>query len=275
MSDEFSQRYGPWAVVAGASEGVGSEFAAAVARLGLDVVLLARRQAVLDEVADAITTETGAEARTVAVDLARPDAAAVVAEATADLDVGLLMYNAGADPNYRPFLDVSLDTALGMVHRNCVVPTELCHHFAPAMVERGRGGIVLVTSGAAIAGAPNMAVYGATKAYDVLFAEALWAELHGSGVDVLSLWLGETDTPALRRLRAERGLVDDPDRPLPGVNTVEQVVADAIEHLPRGPSWMADAVLRDSAPLLAGMSRAELVAMMVQASASTMGDDAG
>ena len=100
----------------------------------------------------------------------------------------------------------------------------------------------------------------------------MWAEIHHTGVDVLSLWLGETDTPALRRLRAERGFDDDPDAPLPGVNTAAQVVAEAIEHLPDGPVWMADETLRASAPMLGGLSRAELVAMMTAASAATMGD---
>ena len=93
-----------------------------------------------------------------------------------------------------------------MVHRNCVVPMQLCHHFAPAMVERRRGGIVLFGSGAGLAGGPNMVAYGATKAFDMVFAEALWSELHDKGVDVLGLILGKTNTPALRRLEHTRGI---------------------------------------------------------------------
>jgi short-subunit dehydrogenase len=271
MSD-FATTYGPWAVIAGASEGVGSEFAAEVARRGVNVVLLSRRQSVLDEVAASIADETGVGARTLAVDLAVPGASAQIIGATADLEVGLLLYNAGANIEHLHFLDASLEVAVAMVQRNCVAPTELCHHYAPGMVARGRGGIVIVTSGAAIAGAPNMVTYGASKAYDTVFAEALWAELHDTGVDVLSLWLGETDTPALRRLRAERGIVDDPDTPLPGANTVEQVVAEAIEHLADGPTWMADETLRSAAPMLAGMGRAKLVDLMIQMSTATMGE---
>ena len=269
----FSARYGPWAVVAGASEGVGSAFAAAVAEQGVNVVLLARRQAVLDEVAEQITSASDVEARAVAVDLAEPTAAAAVADATSDLEVGLLMYNAGADPNYRPFLGASIDTALAMVQRNCVVPTQLCHHYGRGMAERGRGGIILVTSGAAFAGGPNMVVYGGSKAYDMVFAEALWTELHPRGVDVLSLVLGETDTPALRRLRAERGEHDDPDAPLAGAATVDEVVADAIERLPHGPSWIVGEHIRGAAQLLGGMPRNEAVGFMVQASAAAMGGD--
>jgi short-subunit dehydrogenase len=268
---DVATRYGPWAVVAGASEGVGSAFAEEVARLGVNVVVLARRRPVLEELAGRIEAESGVEVRVVVADLAEATASATVVEATADIDVGLLMYNAGANADHRRFLDVPLDSSLRMLHRNCVVPTELCHHYAPAMADRGRGGIILVTSGAAFAGAPNMVIYGATKAYDMLFAEALWTELHDRGVDVLSLVLGETDTPALRRLRAQRGVVDDPDAPLPGASTAEEVVADAIEHLPLGPSWMVGEQLRAGAPLMAGMTRNELVALMVEMSASVMG----
>jgi uncharacterized protein len=268
---KFADRYGPWAVVAGASEGVGSAFAAEVARRGCNVLLLARRQAVLDEVADGIRAESGVEVRAVAVDLAEPDAATRVIGATAGIDVGLLLYTAGADANYQPFLANPVETALGMVLRNCVVPVELCHHYAATMVARQRGGIIVVSSGAAFAGAPNMVVYGASKAFDMVFAEALWTELHEHGVDVLSLVLGETDTPALRRLRAKRGQVDDPDAPLPGVTTVEEVVADAIERLPHGPSWMVGEQLRTGATLLTGgMTRNELVAVMVEMSQEAM-----
>jgi short-subunit dehydrogenase len=268
---DFATKYGPWAMVAGASDGVGAAFAAAVARRGVSVLLLARRQAALDEVADQIRAESGVEVRAVAVDLAKPSAMATVAEATDGLEVGLLMYCAGADADYVPFLANEVDAARSMLHRNCVVPTEMCHHLAAPMVDRGRGGIILVSSAAAFAGGPNMAVYAGTKAFDMVFAEALWAELHGQGVDVLSLVLGETDTPALRRLRAERGEVDDPDAPLPGAATVDEVVADAIGYLAEGPTRIVGAHLREAAKLLGGMSRNGAVGFMVQAAESTMG----
>lgn len=270
-NQDFAASYGPWALIAGASEGVGAAFARAVAQRGVNVVLLARRQTVLDEVAADIRTQTGVEARTLAVDLAEPSAAATVAEATADLEIGLLMYNAGADPTYAPFLTTELAAAESLIHRNCVVPTQLCHHFGPAMAERGRGGIILVTSAAGFAGGPNMVAYGATKAFDMVFAESLWTELAPQGVDVLSLVLGETDTPALRRLRAARGEVDDPDQPLPGAATVAEVVEDAITKLPEGPSWIVGEQLRAGLSVLGSVSRNEAVGLMVQASRAAMG----
>ncbi len=266
----FTESYGPWAVVAGASEGFGAAFAAAVAKEGVHVVLLARRQAVLDDVAAQIRDESGVETRAVAVDLAEPTAMETVRDATSDIEVGLLTYCAGADPNYRPFLDLPVDVATAMVQRNCTVPVQMCHHFAGAMVDRGRGGIIVLSSGAAFAGAPNMVIYGGTKAFDVIFTEALWAELHPLGVDVLSLVLGETDTPALRRLRAERGFVDAADAPLPGAATVDEVVADALSRLPHGPSWIVGEQMRAGLQMLGGMPRNDAVGLMVKSASATM-----
>ncbi|HEX4434377.1 MAG TPA: SDR family NAD(P)-dependent oxidoreductase [Acidimicrobiales bacterium] len=266
----FVESYGPWAVIAGASEGVGAVFAAAVAKEGVNVVLLARRQGALDEVAASIRDESGVETRTVAVDLAAPTAMQTVADATRDVDVGLLMYCAGADPNYRPFLDNPVEVATAMVRRNCTVPVQMCHHFAGPMAERGRGGIIVLSSGGGFVGAPNMVIYGGSKAFDIVFTEALWAELHPRGVDVLSLVLGETDTPALRRLRAERGFADDADAPLPGVATVDEVVKDALEHLAHGPSWMVGEQLRAGLQMLGGMPRNDAVDIMMKAASATM-----
>lgn len=267
----FVRRYGPWALVAGASEGVGSAFAVEVARRGVNVVLLARRQGVLDEVADTIRSESGVEVRTVAVDLATPGAARRVLDATSGLEVGLLMYNAGADTSSASFLGRPIEDVMGMVQRNCAVPTQLCHHYAAGMVARGRGGIIVVSSGAALAGAPYLVPYGATKAFDMIFAEGLWAELHDLGIDVLSLVLGETDTPALRRIRKDLGHDDAPDAPIPGATSADQVVVEALEHLPQGPSWMTDEGLRAGHRLIGSLSRAEAVDLMTKAGQATMG----
>jgi uncharacterized protein len=271
----FAERYGPWALVLGASEGVGAAFARAVARLGLNVVLLARRQAVLDEVAASIRAETDVDTRTVAVDLAEPDAMLAIAAATQDLEVGLVMYCAGADPNYRPFLAEPVDSALAMVQRNCVVPMQVCHHLAGPMVARGRGGMVLLSSGAGFVGAPNMVAYGASKAFDTVLAEALWAELHHQGVDVLGLVLGMTDTPALRRLLAQRGQLADPDdpAPVPGTASAEAVAALAIDNLADGPTVYAGEDVKLGAEHFATLSRNDAVRLMIEVGGAAMGAD--
>ena len=200
---DFAERYGPWSVVAGASDGVGLEFARQLAHQGVNVVMLARRTAVLQEAADSIRADTGTQTLAVSVDLAEADGVAAVKAATNGFEVGLFVYNAGADTLYKPFLETPIDTSVAMINRNCVVPTVLCHHFAHAMVQRGRGGIIIVSSASGEAGGPNAVIYGGTKAYDTVMAEGLWTELHEKGVDVLALILGATDTPSLRRLLVE------------------------------------------------------------------------
>lgn len=267
----FADRYGPWAVVAGASDGVGAAFAEGLADRGVNVVLLARRQVVLDEVAAGIEERTRVQTRTLAVDLATPEASTRVADATADLDVGFLVYCAGADPDFQPFLRNPVSAAEAMIQRNCTVPVQLCHHFAPRMVERGSGGIVVFGSGAGFVGAPNMVAYGASKAFDMVFAEALWAELHDEGVDVLGLILGKTDTPALRRLEHELGSTTSEDEPPADAATVAEVVAEAFENLTNGPTHLVGETMRAGMQMLTSLPRNDAVGLMIAASTAAMG----
>ncbi len=269
----FATKYGPWALVAGASDGVGAAFAKGLAERGVNVVLLARRQAVLDQVAAEIKSQTSAGTRTLAVDLAEPGAASEIAAATADLEIGFLVYCAGADPNFEPFLSNPIEAAEAMVQRNCMVPMQLCHHFAPAMVKRGSGGIVIFGSGAGLAGGPNMVAYGASKAFDMVFAEALWAELHDKGVDVLGLILGKTNTPALRQLEHSRGQISSPDVVPEGAAAVEDVIAEAFENLGNGPTLMVGDTMRAAAQILASLTRNQAVELFTQAASVAMGPD--
>jgi short-subunit dehydrogenase len=269
---EFRDRYGIWSLVAGASEGVGLAFANALAAQQINVVLLSRRQSVLDEEAARLEATWGIATRALAIDLSDAEAAQAVVEQTTDLEIGLFVYCAGADPNFGPFLDAPLEAAESMVVRNCLVPTQLCHHLARPMVERGRGGIIVVSSGAALVGARRMVAYGASKAFDLVLGEALWAELHDQGVDVLSLVLGVTDTPALRRLLAERGNLASANdgTAIPGAATPEEVVAEAFENLASGPTWFVGELLRDGSKALGGMGRSEAARVMLEAGAGVM-----
>lgn len=269
----FAARYGPWAVVAGASEGVGAAFAEELALRGLNVVLVARRHAVLEDVAAGVIARTGRETRTCAVDLADADAAAAVFAATKDLDIGFLVYCAGADPHFEPFLAQPIASAEAMVQRNCMVPMQLCHRFAPAMVQRGAGGIVIFGSGAGLVGGPNMVAYGASKAFDLVFAEALWSELHDKGVDVLGLILGKTDTPALRRLEHSRGQIDSEHERPPDTASVGEVIREAFDNLSNGPTLFVGEQMRAAAGMLASLTRNEAVRLMAQAIADAMGSD--
>jgi short-subunit dehydrogenase len=269
-SAEFAGRYGPWALVLGASDGIGAGFARAVASRGVGVVLVARREAALDDVAASISD---APTRVVAVDLTAAHAVEVITAATADLEVGTLFYCAGADPHYARFLSQPVEHAVAMVQRNCVVPIRLCHHYAGPMQQRGSGAIVLVTSAAGLVGSSNMVAYSATKAFDTVMAEALWAELHPKGVDVLGLVLGLTDTPALRQLLLQRGRISDPDAPIPGAASAEDVVACALAHLAHGPTCFAGEDARLGDEVFRGMSRNDAVRLMMQAGGGLMGSD--
>lgn len=223
--------YGPWGVVAGGSDGVGVAFGHQMAARGSDVVLVARRADVLEAAAREIRDRHGVRVRPVTLDLSAPGAIEGLAAATSDLEVGLFVYNAGADDSPRPFLAKDLAAHLAMVHRNCASVLEAAHRFGAPMVARGRGGMIVVTSGAAWAGGAGMSTYGATKAFDLILAEALWAEWRPSGVDVLALVLGRTDTPALRRLLEATG------EPHDGLASPDDVARQALEHLADGPTW--------------------------------------
>ncbi|HSI18922.1 MAG TPA: SDR family NAD(P)-dependent oxidoreductase [Sphingomonas sp.] len=223
-------RYGPWAIVAGASEGTGQAFARRLAAAGLDCILIARREAPLIALADELRAQYGIACLTATIDLARPDACDRIIAVVEDREIGLFVANAGGDPNGAPFLDRSVETWADLIARNVTTTMRCCHHFAGRMRDRGRGGLLLVGSGACYGGANNMAVYAGTKAFDLCLAEGMWAELKPHGVDMLYLSLGRTDTPELRRFMAEKGL------PVPdGLASPDAVAELGLARLPYGP----------------------------------------
>ncbi|HXY94568.1 MAG TPA: SDR family NAD(P)-dependent oxidoreductase [Acidimicrobiia bacterium] len=191
---EFSERYGPWALVAGASMGIGRAFSHEAARRGLNVVMMARGEALLRETAAEVSNEHGVETRPLVADLERADIGDVVADATRELDVGLFVYNAAIAMHGR-FLDVPLADQLASVTVNCATPIILCNLLARRMVNRGRGGIVMVSSNGGIAGAINFGTYNAGKAFEWILAETLWTELGEQGVDVTTIMVGPTLSP--------------------------------------------------------------------------------
>ena len=204
MHEQFAEQYGPYALVAGASEGIGAAFARQIASLGVDLVLVARRAEPLEALAAEIRRQFDVDVRVAAVDLTAPDVDDQLAAATDGLDIGLLIYNAGAAHGAADFHDLPLATAMHLVNLNCVGPVVACHRYGAAMRDRGSGGIVLVGSMAGNAGVARIATYAASKAFDQIFAEGLWAELAPHGVHVLALIAGATDTPALARSGAIR-----------------------------------------------------------------------
>ncbi|MFD7291926.1 SDR family NAD(P)-dependent oxidoreductase [Streptomyces sp. NPDC059897] len=244
--------YGPWAVVAGGSEGVGACFAHQLADAGINLVLIARKTGPLEQTA-AEARAKGVEVRTLPLDLLDPGAPKAVRAVTDRLDVGLLVFNAGANTYGHEFVGGELDRVQGVIDLNVTSQLALTHHFGALMKERGRGGILLVGSLAGYMGQARLSVYSAVKAFSRVFAEGLWLELAPHGVHVLELVLGVTRTPAMERA----GLRMD----LPGLNVADpdDVAREGLEHLADGPLWVAGGNLATAEQRAAVRDRAQLV----------------
>lgn len=249
----FQDRYGPWAVVAGASEGMGAEFARQLASRGLNVVLIARRAELLDALAAELAKAFPVETKTLPLDLGTPCAAEAIAEATKDLDVGLVVYNAALSP-IGDFVSTTLEDNLRALDVNVRTPTALAHHFGGRLVARGKGGLVLLSSLTAFQGSPFVTTYGATKSYNLSLAEGLWFELKPKGVDVLAVCAGATKTPNLLKA-APNGA--------PGMLEPSDVVEDALDSLANGPLVIPGAFNRFASFLMRRlMPRAATIAIM-------------
>ncbi len=198
MKDAFARRYGPWALITGASSGIGEEFARQLAARGLSLVLAARRKERLDALAEGLVRAHGVEVRVVAIDLARRDFLPEIEQATQGIDVGLLVNNAGFGDKGR-FLDSDIARQLEMLDVNCRASLVLAHAFGRKMVAHHRGGIIFTSSTAAFQGTPFTSHYAATKGWGLQLAEGLACELRSEGVDVLALCPGPTDTEGPRR----------------------------------------------------------------------------
>lgn len=256
---EFKRKYGPWGLVLGASEGTGAAFARFVAQSGINVVIVARRSAILEELAAELRQAHSVECLALPLDLASQEASVRLADATNDLEIGLVIMNAGADDHGRDFLDVPVQEWLELVQRNNVFTVQLCHHFGQPMRDRRRGGLILVNSAAGWGGAAKVAIYSASKAFDRNFAEALWVECAPFGVDVLSLIAPPTDTPALRRLLARGNL------PAAGLASAEEVAREGLDHLGHGPVHIPH---ESSTDFITAASRRDLVLMMSEGTKS-------
>ena len=224
------EKYGPWAVVAGGSEGVGSELAGMLARDGFNLVLLARKTGPLEETAER-ARGVGVEVRTLALDLTAPDMLRRLTRTTDDIEVGLLIYNAGANHYGAPFVEGDLESFQTVVTLNTTSRLALCHHFGGRMRERGRGGILLFGSFATYNGSPFISVYNASKAFSRIFAEGLWYELAPHGVDVVEFVIGAMRTPAMKARGMKFG---------PGTAEPEDIAREALAHIADGPVYNSE-----------------------------------
>lgn len=224
---QFEERYGPWAVVTGASSGIGEQFAEQIAARGVDVVLAARRAEVLEELGVRLNRRYGVRYRSIAVDLSEDGAHERVVAATEDLDVGLLVSNAGTGTPGR-FLAANAEDVASAVRLNATSHAFLAHHFGRRLRDRGKGGIVLTGAMGATGGLPFMAADSASKSFVQSLGQALNTELRDSDVQVTVLVTSPTETPLVPRL----GFTPE-NLPLKPI-AVEQCVRESLDALTKG-----------------------------------------
>jgi short-subunit dehydrogenase len=263
MSNTLLQQYGPWAVIAGGSEGIGLCFARLLAAAGVNLVLLARRSGPLQAAKQELCKEYPVEVRIHALDLTATDLEDQLTGITKELEIGLLIYNAGAVHGAGLFLDEPLERARKLIALNCTGPAIFCHHLGNAMRQRGRGGILLMSSLSGLTGGAYIAAYAATKAFDIVLAESLWAELTPCGVHVLGLVAGATDTPAM----SASGIRFEPDHAMDPMT----VAVEGLEHLSHGPLHVVGGDNRQAAAILRGEDRRQSIALMSAGSAGLYG----
>ena len=214
-------RFGPWALVTGASSGIGKELTRQLAANGLNVVMAARRIDLLKELGNGIEREFSVQFRAVQVDLSEEGSIHKIKDATRDLDIGLIVSNAGAI-KAGEFMTMPLKDLHDQISINVVAHMELVRHFAPRLVKRARGGVMLVGAMGASIGIPYIANPSATKAYILALGEALHFELEKHGVAVTVLTPGLTDTAVLPEIMIDPGAL--PMKPL----SVAQVASEGI-----------------------------------------------
>ena len=218
------RRFGPWAVITGASSGIGKEFARQIAASGINIVLVARREDLLKEVGVEFSKRYGVEHRVVVLDVSREDFIRQLASATDDLDIGLVVSNAGTG-NPGEFLKLDRQLLEETLRLNTMSHLDIAHYFGGKLAERRRGGLILVGAMGAENGIPCMANDGGAKAYVHSLGEALHYEFKPLGVYVTVLAAGVTNTAVLEKFALDPKTM--PMKPM----SVEQCVSEGLSGL--------------------------------------------
>lgn len=244
---QFAERYGPLALVTGASSGIGLAFAEELAERGLNLVLTARRGDRLEELAERLQRTQGTICHVLVADLTDQDAPSRLLDATADMDIGLVVSNAGFTTK-GSFDRVSPSRMAKLITVNCHAPMQLARGFIPRLKARGQGGFLATASIEGLLTMPYSTTYSATKALVVSLCEGLWAELQGSGVDVLALCPGATESEATLGRGAG---VAAKEKLMPARALVKQ----ALDHMADGPIYVAKEHLQGQLEGLLAMPR--------------------
>ena len=255
----LSNRFGPWALVTGASSGIGAEFARQLAAAKLNVVLAARREALLDQLGHDLQRQFGIETRSVRVDLSEPDAVSRLDAAASDLDIGLVVSNAGTG-NPGSFLHEDRDEMLRRFRLNALSHLDLAHHFSPKLAVRGCGGLILGGAMGAAHGIPFMANDAGSKAFVQSLGESLHIELKRKGVHVTVLVVPPTDTAILAKFGLDPNTM--PMKPM----SPRQCVEEAIRAIERNQSLCLPGTTNRlmSALIPAGVARTMMGRMIEQ-----------
>ena len=223
-ASNLTKRYGSWAIVTGASSGIGREMALRLAEAGLNLVLVARSQNVLEQMATDFGDRYAIAVKVLAVDLSMKSGTKTILEETQNLDIGLLVAAAGFGTS-GAFLESPIEAEMEMLNVNCRSLLELTWHFGKRFMKRGNGGIVLMSSIVGFQGTPFAAHYAATKAYVQTLAEALYVELAPMGIDVIASAPGPTNSGFADRAGMKLGMALSP-------KDVAQATLDALGTKP-------------------------------------------
>jgi short-subunit dehydrogenase len=225
MRDRFPERYGSWALIAGASAGLGAAYARALARRGMNLVLVARRKDLLEKLAQDLRGQFGVEVRCHSGDLATAGLSEGLRGSIPDLEVGLVVYNAAQAP-VGDFAEAKSSDLFRVIDVNVRGPVALLRTFLPPMIERRRGAVVIMSSLAGNQGSPRIAAYAASKAFLRVLGEGLWRELKGKGIDVIVCCAGAVRTP---------GYAETSGTDAPGTLEPEFVAERTLRAIQKGP----------------------------------------
>lgn len=229
----IKQKYGATALIAGASEGLGAAYAQALASAGCNLVIIARGKERLEATASSLRQNFNVEVDTIAVDLSSPSASEEVVRSLSGREINFFVYNA-AISHIGPFLLHPSDEHQKITIANMITPMKLVHHFGNEMMRKNKGGIVLMTSMAALQGGGFIATYSATKAFNLILAESLWYEWRNKGVDIIACCAGATTTPNfLNTNPGKTGLIQPP------LQSPEAVVKECLRKIGTTPSFVS------------------------------------
>lgn len=254
LRKDFAHKYGPWALVTGASSGIGEQFARLLAAEGLNVVLVARRGDRLKVLTEELRVQHGIAAEFLPLDLSDPNFIEPLLKLCEDKDIGLVISNAGFGLKGLHH-EIPLDKLSAMLDVNCRATLMITHTFAPTLIERGRGGIILTSSMEGFFGVPWSAAYSATKAFVLSLGEALWSELRRHNTDVLVLAPGSTDTET----HIAQGIARED---LPGLKSPQEVARLGLEQLGKRPVYVSGFLNRQLIRVFSRLPRRWAVALM-------------